>query len=404
MLDRLSGRGGDALLYAGSAVLALGLAAATSYHGHRLWGLIAAAAYALGAIAAVVVARRWRLRLAGAVFAGAGLLPLTVLLVQRVGGVPWSAQPEVHVVERSARLLLDTGTPYADLGALGRPATFEDYTPYLPGMSVFGFPRALAAGTADALTDARVAFAVTTAVLLVATMAVLRMRRPPVRALQLVAVLPSTTLTLATGGDDLPVLALLLLALACGHARRPVAAGIAGGSALAMKLTAAPVLVVLAVALLVGAGRRVAGVFCAVTLAVTAAVVLPVALVAPDRLVEHVLRFPAGLTEVESPAASPLPGHLIAQLGPAGRAVALALLAGAALAIMVWVIRRPPRSAAQAAERAAVALLVAMMLMPATRFGYLLYPVALAGAAVTLRAAAPVRGASAPLAVEPGAV
>lgn len=417
MLDRLAGRGGDALLYAGSAALGLGLAAATSYHGHRLWGVVAAAGYAAGAIASLLIADRLRMPLAAAVFALTGLLPLAVLLVQRAAGVPWSAQPEVVVVERSASLLLEHGTPYADLTALGRAPHFEDYTPYLPGMSVFGLPRALAG--ANVLTDARVAFAVASAVLVVAAVATLRVRapgrapknsalessawpHPPVRAVQLVAVLPATTLTLATGGDDLPVLALLLLALALAHAGRPLAAGVAGGLALGMKLTAAPVLVVLAVYLLVGAGRRVAGLFAAVALAVATAVVLPVALAGPDQLVEHVLRFPAGLTDVESPAASPLPGHLIAQFGPAGRAMALALLAVAALAIMVWLVRRPPRDGAQAAARAAVALLVAMLLMPATRFGYLLYPVALAGAAVALRSAAPARRVPASQEVEPG--
>jgi len=410
VLDRLAGRRGDALVYAGAAVLAAALAVVTEYHGHRVWGLIAAAGYAAGAVAVLLVADRWRPRLAGLVFAVTGLLPLGVLLWHRAGGVPWSAQPEVPVVERSARLLLDTGTPYADLADLGRPVTFEDYTPYLPAMSVFGLPRALGAGVVpDVLTDARVAFALTSAVLVAVALTVARPRGggwwrgwPPLLAVLLVAVLPSTTLTLATGGDDLPVLALLLLALACGHAGRPVAAGLAGGAALAMKLTAAPVLVVLAVALLVGSGRRVALVFGAVTLATATAVVLPVALVAPDRLVEHVLRFPAGLTEVASPAASPLPGHLIAQLGPAGRVTSLVLLAGAALAILVWLLRRPPADATQAAGRAAVALLAAMLLMPATRFGYLLYPVALAGAALALRAATPVRGTLTPRPVERG--
>lgn len=402
MPNRLGGRIGDTLLYAGSAVLAIGLAVVTDYHGHRVWGVLAAAGYAAGAVASLVIADRWRLRLAWAVFALTGLLPLVVLLVQRAAGVPWSAQPEVPVVERSARLLLDTGTPYADLSTLGRPPTFEDYTPYLPGMSVFGMPRALLGESV--LTDARVAFAVTAAVVLAAAIAVsLQAVPPPVRAVQLVAVLPATTLTLATGGDDLPVLALLLLALACAHAGRPVAAGVAGGAALAMKLTAAPVLVVIAVALLVASGRRVAGVFAAVTVGVATAVVLPVALVGPDQLVEHVLRFPAGLTEVESPAASPLPGHLIAQLGPAGRVIALSLLAAAALAIVWWLVRRPPPDAARAAERAAVALLVAMLLMPATRFGYLVYPLALAGAAVALGSARPVREAPSPRTVEPGA-
>jgi hypothetical protein len=101
--------------------------------------------------------------------------------------------------------------------------------------------------------------------------------------------------------------------------------------------------------------------------------------------VEHVIRFPAGLTGVASPAASPLPGHLLAETGPAGRVATLVLLAMAAVAVLVWVLRWPPRSAAQAAERAAVGLLIAMLLMPATRFGYLIYPLVLTGAAIALR-------------------
>lgn len=396
----LPGRRGDALLYAASAVMAAGLAVATSYHGHRLWGLIASAGYALGAAASLVVVSRWRAHVAGAVFVVAGLLPLGVLLAQRARHVPWSAQPEVPVVERSARLLLDHGTPYSDVGALGRQATFEDYTPYLPGMSVFGLPRALLGDSA--LTDARVAFAVTAAVLVLLGVWLLRPATIPVRAAQLVAVLPATTLTLATGGDDLPVLALLLLALVLAGVGRPVAAGAAGGAALAMKLTAVPVLVVLAVALLAGTGRRSAALFGAVAAGVATAVVLPVTLVAPGALVEHVVRFPAGLTDVASPAASPLPGHLIAGTGPAGRAVAITLLAAAAVAILVWLLRRPPTTVAEAADRSAVALLVAMLLMPATRYGYAVYPLALVGAAIALRMAGPDRGAGSPRSSEAG--
>jgi hypothetical protein len=116
-------------------VLAIGLAVTTDYHGHRVWGLIAAVGYAIGAVASLAVSERWRALMAGAVFVVTGLLPLAVLLVQRANMVPWSAQPEVPVVERSARLLLENGTPYADLGVLSQPS-YEDYTPYLPGMSV----------------------------------------------------------------------------------------------------------------------------------------------------------------------------------------------------------------------------------------------------------------------------
>jgi hypothetical protein len=47
---------------------------------------------------------------------------------------------------------------------------------------------------------------------------------------------------------------------------------------------------------------------------------------------------------------------------------------------------RPPKLASDAAMRSAIALGLAIMLSPATRYGYLVYPLALFGAAITLRA------------------
>ena len=49
-----------------------------------------------------------------------------------------------------------------------------------------------------------------------------------------------------------------------------------------------------------------------------------------------------------------------------------------ALSIGVYLIRRPPRTASAAAAVSACGLLVAILLISATRFGYLLYPVAYA--------------------------
>jgi len=393
---RLHGTSGDVLLYGVSALVAAGLAAVTIYHGHRVWGVISAPVYAVAAAVTLAGRRdlghRRRAVIAGFVFALSALLPLAVLVVQRVHGVPWSAQPEVEVVERMARLLVDTGTPYAAADTLDH---YRDYTPYLPAMAVFGLPRA-ALGD-GALTDARLAFIVVSALLVLLAARLLRTPRVPVRAVHLVAVLPATTLAVATGGDDLPVLALLVLCFACCQVGRVGAAGVAGGLALAMKLTAAPVLLVLAVALYRahgvhdvhgGRGARRAAVFAAAALGVAAALVLPVALVSPAALVEHVIRFPAGLTGVESPAASPLPGHLLAQAGSAGHRAALALLAAAAIAVLAWVLWRPPRNPAEAADRAALGLVIAMLLMPATRFGYLVYPLVLAGTAMALRSPA----------------
>src|SRR5262249_44814002 len=125
------------------------------------------------------------------------------------------AQEEVVVVERAGQRLLDTGTPYLDRAAIAALSPDErllGYVPYQPGMALFGLPRALA-GEAW-WTDARVWFALTTAALVTA-LAVMGVRARAdgaalVRALQAVTVLPICALTLAVGGDDLPVLALSL--------------------------------------------------------------------------------------------------------------------------------------------------------------------------------------------------
>ncbi|MEV1145096.1 glycosyltransferase 87 family protein, partial [Micromonospora sp. NPDC049799] len=196
---------------------------------------------------------------------------------------------------------------------------------------------------------------------------------PVLRGVQAATVLPVCALTLATGGDDLPVLALCLLALAYAAVDRPGRAGIAVGLAGALKLFAWPVALVLIVwGLTRRAGLRVA----AGALGLPAAALLPVLLVDRDALVENVLRFPLGHGLVTSPAQSPFPGHLIATALPAGRAIAAGLLLAAGLAIAVRLARRPPRDAATVALICGYGLLAAILLMPSTRFGYLLYPLA----------------------------
>ena len=65
------------------------------------------------------------------------------------------------------------------------------------------------------------------------------------RGVQAATVLPVCALTLTTGGDDLPVLALCLLALALCARERFGAAGVAAGLAGALKLFAWPVILVL---------------------------------------------------------------------------------------------------------------------------------------------------------------
>jgi hypothetical protein len=106
---------------------------------------------------------------------------------------------------------------------------------------------------------------------------------------------------------------------------------------------------------------------------------LPVYLVDPAAFVEHVFRFPLGTGVVRSPAASPLPGHLIAETGAIGQVAAFVLVGAAAVAMLVWLARRPPANGSGALLRIAVGLGALILLTPATRYGYLVYPLVLLG-------------------------
>jgi hypothetical protein len=375
----LGGLAADAALYGLAAVFALVTALTSTLLPHRAWGAVAAWAY-LGAFLAVlaqVVLRRprWRMTLTWVAWGGAALLPLIVQAVQRSAGRTDRAQEEVLVAEHMGERLASTGTPYLGpeaIAALPPGEQLLGYAPYQPGMAVFGLPRA---AFGDVWwTDARIWFAVATAAALVAAVRLLPYGGSLIRAVQFATVLPICALTLATGGDDLPVLALALLALACCASGRYGLAGLAVGAAAALKLFALPVVVVLAVlAFTTGNTRR----FLPGALGLPVLALLPAFLVDGDAFVENVIRFPLGHGLVTSPAQSPFPGYLIAQAVPGGRYVAVALLVTVALAIAVVLLRRPPRTAAAAALFCGYGLLAAILLMPTTRFGYLLYPLAL---------------------------
>jgi hypothetical protein len=358
--------------------MSFGFALITAYTStllpHRAWGAVAAWAYlaAFGVVAVRLVVRRpaGRMLTTWVTFTGVALLPLIVQAVQRAGGRTDRAQEEVLVVEHMGERLIHTGTPYLGsdaIAALPPAEQLTGYSPYQPGMAIFGVPRALAADVW--WTDARIWFAVAMVAGLVAAVRLV----PTIRGLQAATVLPICALTLATGGDDLPVLVLCLLALALCAADRFAAAGLAVGAAAALKLLAVPVLVVLAVlALATGRGRR----FLPGALGLPILALLPAVAVNADALVENVIRFPLGHGLVTSPAQSPLPGYLIASALPGGRYVAAGLLVAVGAGIAVLLMRRPPRTATAAALICGYGLLAAILLMPTTRFGYLLYPVA----------------------------
>ena len=398
-LDRAAGGYAvDLGLYGLSAVFALITAHTSTLLPHRAWGAIAAWAYAGAFVLAAVQFLGYRVlarepRRAGVAYAmvgngaraaltwttwvAAALVPLVVEAVQRAGGRLDRAQEEVLVVERMGQRLLDDGTPYLAreaIAAIPMDERLMGYSPYQPAMALFGLPRAFAGDVW--WTDARVWFAVATAAALIAAALLLRGGRPligHVRAVQVATVLPLCALTLATGGDDIPVLALCLLALALVATDRYGWAGAAVGLAAACKLFALPVVAVLVVlAMATGRGGRL----------LPGAIGLPLLVLVPpfqvdqDAFLENVIRFPLGHGLVTSPAQSPFPGYLLAQSLPDGRFVAVGLLVAVALAITVRMLLRPPRTAATAALICGWGLLAAILLMPTTRFGYLLYPAA----------------------------
>lgn len=201
----------------------------------------------------------------------------------------------------------------------------------------------------------------------------------PALALQSMTVLPTAALPLATGGDDLPVAALMLLGLVLLQRRRPLWAGIALGVAASMKITAWPLA---ALAFLVARdkngnrGRRPSLAVVAGIVGVMIPAVLPTATENISAFIENVVRFPLGLAGVQSPAASPLIGHLVVSLFPGIHRVFTVCVAAVGLLVLGYVlVKRRPTTPAALSSLVAWVMTIAILLAPATRVGYLLYPV-----------------------------
>ncbi|WP_166659545.1 glycosyltransferase 87 family protein [Glycomyces sp. NRRL B-16210] len=391
----------DLAFYSLAALFAGATALWTTLDPHAQWGAIAFGGYLPAAVCIAILltqlGAQWRLRALIALGTALAVtaIPLVLMAVERAGGATDRAQEEVHVVEASAARLLDTGSPYLHADAIAAlPEPLLGYNPYQPGMALFGFPAALFG--AHWWTDARVWFLLA-AVACAAAAARLLLggggagqsasghgagKGPLLRALQATFVFPVCALTFATGGDDMPVVALMVLALAFAHRERAFAAGLAIGAAAALKLFAWPVAVVLAFLVWRGGGlRRYLGGFALPV----AATMLPVLAVDARGFFDNVIAFGLGHGVVESPAQSPLPGFLVARHLPSGELIAPALLGLAAVIIAALLWTRPPVTAASAALWCTAGLTAAFLLMPSTRFGYLLYPVVLLGWWLPLR-------------------
>lgn len=362
-----------AAAFAGCALYAVAVALFAGNDLHRLWGTAAASGYLLAAVAALA----WRERgVDGALALGLGgalLVPLGWLAVQG------RQQPEVSVITRSALLLIHHGTPYQSTAALAASHDPNSYNPYLPVMTLFGLPRALA-GT-SVLTDPRIWFGLAFLTAFALALAVAGVQ-DWARWTVLVLASPVIAFELTVGGTDVPVLALMCLGLALlwripRHEPRPALAGLVLGIAAAMKATAWPALVIGIVLLAVAGSRRAAAVFTVTAAGTCAVLVGPVAALWPGALVVNTISFPLGLAKVKSMAASPLPGHLLEQTGQAGHLVAVGLLVLAGLGIVAWLLLAPPQDVPAATWRLIIGLTLMFTLAPATRFGYYLYPAGL---------------------------
>ncbi len=427
----------DAVLYAASALFAGATTLVSSIPLYQQWGQLAVGPYVAGAVASAWLAHRRHRRMtagipatgdelvagepsdgmlparapdsAGSnggsghwtgarigifvlVLCGATLMPLSLEVLWQAGsGGTSHAQPEVLVVEQAGKRVLHGAGLYQQVGSKkaavvppGQPAA-DAFFPYLPGMAVFGLPSGTDAPAR--LTDARVVFSLITILVVIAALAMCRgPSGPRVLGLQVMTVLPTAALPLATGGDDLPVVALMLLGLVLLQRRRPLGAGLALGAAASLKFTAWPLAAICLLVVRDERGRRAPARLALGLGAVVLPAVLPVVLRNPLAFFDNVVRFPLGLTGIHSPAGSALPGHLIVSAFPSLHkpyTLAVAVVAGAV--VLRALVRHTPRTPADAARFVGWVALAAIMLAPATRVGYLLYPLDLFAWAWMLR-------------------
>jgi hypothetical protein len=173
----------------------------------------------------------------------------------------------------------------------------------------------------------------------------------------------------------MPVVALMLLGLVALQRRRPLLAGLALGAASSLKFTAWPLAFLALWAAQDLYRSRALGRYILGFAVIAVPVVAPFALRNPSAFVDNVIRFPLGLAGVASPAASPLPGHLLISAVPGVHRPYVIAVAIIGAVLLLWRLKvKPPKTAADVSELTGWVMLIALILAPATRVGYLLYP------------------------------
>jgi hypothetical protein len=384
----------DALLYLIAGVFALGTVVLAESQDYRQWAELAVAPYFVAAVVCWLVARHRaqrvgqdgppaKDRLRAAVVLGllvtVMIVPLGVEVTLQAEAKPGDhVQNEVTVIEACGDRVAHHKDCYLtnpkNIGTSQTNTSEDSFFPYLPGMIPFGLINTIS-GPAE-LKDARVALSGFTLIVVGGALLIADIpSRRRWRIFQVLIILPSGALPMVTGGDDLPVLALLLLGLALATRRKPGWAGAAMGLAGTLKFTAWPLIVLLILGLGDRPDRK------AVWRYVLAALVVAVPIMGVGigsnlhAFVLNAIRFPLGLTRVKSPAASPLLGQELVSLFPSLKReliACFALVGAGAVGYGLW--RWPPKSPQAAAGFSGIAMLLATLLAPATRFGYLIYP------------------------------
>ncbi len=389
----------DGWLYLVASVFAIVLGWTSTQGPQWEWGYLTVGPYAFIAVVAFVLGRRTlrreslvRLVLLGAVVVGAVFVPLGLEAHWR------HAQPEVGVITRAADQLAKGKDPYRAYDDHGRvvnqieglPA-FESFFPYFPLMGIFGLPSAVT-HKGKGLTDARIIMTLMTLIASGWALALLRAsKEQKIRVAQVLVALPSGALFLATGGDDMPILALMLLGVVALQRRRSNLTGISLGLAAAMKLTAWPMAIG---ALLVARDREGRSSWKRVLawiVAIVAVTTVPFIFHAPAAFMQNVFEFPLGISGVASPAASALPGHLLTTWMPVlGHVLAPVTFVVGGFILTKYMRRHWPLTLSRLLSVLSVAFLVLICVATATRIGYIIYPLNFAlWASVTREAKVP---------------
>jgi hypothetical protein len=379
-MNRLEHSRSDALLYGGSALVALVVPLTTSAPADTSWARIATGPYLAGAVWAVYLGRRKaglraRQWLAAGVLVTATLLPLALEVIWRAE--TGHVKSEVVVTEQGARTLLAGRDPYGATPDSGPLAAWgpdvRDHVPYPPAMLFFGLPRAVFGD--GPLADARLAFVA--CALAAAACAWRYWRRTGerrLRAMQVLLVIATGAPMVATSGKEPAVLALMLLALVLLDGGRPRAAGMAAGVAAATYQLAWLLVPFLGLSGNSARSGRRSTMFWGLT--IPALFIGPFLLWSPSAFVRDVILFP--FAHAPRPEQwSPTPGAMLVRMVPSIRK-GLAVTVAAVVLLLTFVsLRRPTRGAADAAGKAGLILAIGVLFAPGGQAKYLVFPLEL---------------------------